>query len=161
MQPPFTDHGHEYVDGGPVSYEKDSASRGSSSMPPPPPPFSYGPPYPHAYAPAAPDTWYRAGTLNPPYSMPNVKGRKPWAAGGPVGTGSIPFDAEAQVMHQFAEKQVRNGFMRKVGMITSYFDIEAVMLAFLTTCVAVGVLTLIASQVSHVNFHEVDDFNPG
>jgi len=34
----------------------------------------------------------------------------------------------------------------QVGMITSYFDIEAVMLAFLTTCVAVGVLTIIACQ---------------
>lgn len=35
-------------------------------------------------------------------------------------------------------------------MITSFFDIEAVMLAFLTTCVAVTVLALITSQVCKV-----------
>ena len=36
----------------------------------------------------------------------------------------------------------------QVGMITSYFAIEAVMLAFLVTCVAVGLLSLIACSVS-------------
>lgn len=35
----------------------------------------------------------------------------------------------------------------QVGMITSFWDIEVVALAFLTTCVAVTVLALIACQV--------------
>lgn len=35
-----------------------------------------------------------------------------------------------------------------VGMITSFFDIEVVAIAFLTTCVAVAVLAIIACQVS-------------
>ncbi|KAL6754840.1 inhibitor of apoptosis-promoting Bax1-domain-containing protein [Haematococcus lacustris] len=97
----------------------------------------------HGDAPAGPSDVPDAGparelTKTPsfrPYDMPSTPSPAAhgqpikWGGGGPVGTGVVPVDVEAQVMHDFADRLVRQGFMRKV------FGIVAAQLLF-TVCIS-------------------------